>query len=350
MKDHLRILAPFNRKEDVRVYKNAGANELYCGYISPELLRRWPAAFNIVNRRGEGQSFERLDHFQEAVEEAEKNHMPVYVTVNGLYTAAQYPLLLKMIRSIESMPGVKGIIVADMGLLLTLRKRGFKKEVHISTGGTCFNAAAVNFYTDLGASRVILDRQLTSSEIRDIVTRVSPETDIELFILNEPCGGFIDGLCTFYHVFEQPHVLAKKPGLVCRSSYNAALFPRGCDFYHIQKNLDMYHVASFAATGKQLTPDKKRSDSFGCRICELFDLRACRIKSLKIVGRGKEQHVIRRSIQVVSQARSLLNSHSMTRQQYRSACKRILSNVMFDGAFMCTARDCYFSSQWARGA
>lgn len=350
MKKYFRILAPFNSTEDVRVYKKAGADELYCGYISPELSRRWPAAFNIVNRRGEGQSFERFDDFQAAVAEAEKYRLPVYVTMNGLYTAPQYPFLMELVRQIESVRGVTGIIVADMGLILALKDEGFSKEIHVSTGGTCFNASAVGFYEDIGASRIILDRQLTCSEIRDIVTRVDPETDVELFILNEPCGGFIDGFCTLYHIFEQPHILMEKDGVVCRSAYNTELPPRGCDFYHIQKDLAVFDVATACPTGKKLSADKKRSDSFGCRICDLYRLRDCRIKSLKIVGRGKEQHIIRRSVEVVSQARSLLRDPALTPQQYRSKCKRILSKVMFDGAFKCTSADCYFSSRWARDA
>ncbi len=170
IREYFRILAPFTHIEDVKILKNAGVDELYCSYVTEELTEKWPLAFNILNRRGEGQSFENYEIFKKAAEQANKYNLPVYVAINGLYTPEQYPLLLDLVKKIECLEGVKGIIVADLGFLLTLKKNKFKKEIHISTGGTCFNSNTVDFYQNLGANRIILPRQLTSSEIENIVT------------------------------------------------------------------------------------------------------------------------------------------------------------------------------------
>ena len=128
VRKHFRILAPFTHVEDVKLLKDAGADELYCGYVTKKLTDRWPLSFNILNRRGEGQSFENYYAFKEATEQAARYDLPVYVTINGLYTPEQYPLLTELTEQVECLDGVKGIIVADLGFLLTLRKNDFKKD------------------------------------------------------------------------------------------------------------------------------------------------------------------------------------------------------------------------------
>jgi hypothetical protein len=50
------FLAPFTSIEDVKLLKDAGADELYCGYVTEKLTKKWPLAFNILNRRRECQS------------------------------------------------------------------------------------------------------------------------------------------------------------------------------------------------------------------------------------------------------------------------------------------------------
>ena len=47
VRKHFRILAPFTHVEDVKLLKDAGADELYCGYVTKKLTDRWPLSFNI---------------------------------------------------------------------------------------------------------------------------------------------------------------------------------------------------------------------------------------------------------------------------------------------------------------
>ncbi|MFH0788098.1 MAG: hypothetical protein V2B13_10865, partial [Pseudomonadota bacterium] len=71
-----KIMAPFKAVSDIALLKHAGAGELYCGYITEELSRRWPSALNLINRRGEGQSFEDEGQFGEAMQEALRHQIP----------------------------------------------------------------------------------------------------------------------------------------------------------------------------------------------------------------------------------------------------------------------------------
>jgi len=353
-KKYFRILAPFTKIEDIVLLKNAGADELYCGYLTEELTRKWPAAFNILNRRGEGQSFESYDIFRKAINQAYKYNLPVYVTINGLYTPEQYPLLLELTNKISSLKGVKGIIIADFGLLLTLRKNNFKKEIHISTAGACFNSNTTDFYRKLGAKRIILDRQLTSSEIGNLIREIKSKIDIEIFIIEEGCGGFIDGLCTFFHCFEKIATKEEKikKGFFLHPSYNTEQTEKGCRFY-FSKELSRGHFKVFSAVsykekGNDLRFQEEKYCFFGCRICDLYDLKKYPIRSLKIIGRGSEPEYVAKLIRLVSTVLSYSSCNHITKRDYQQRCKNLFSRTLLNNKRYCTKFDCYFDKYWVK--
>ena len=347
---YFKILAPFNAIEDLAELKDAGADELYCGFIGEKLAEKWPAAFVVINRRGESQSFESYPAFEKAIARASRLGLPVFVTVNGLYTPEQYPLLLEMVDQIACLEGVKGIIVADVGLLLTLRKRGFKKEIHISTGGTCFNSGSADFFSSLGASRVVLDRQLTSSEVASVIDGISSGIAVELFIMNEGCGGFIDGFCTFFHCVEKAREEEIMKGFVLRQTYNLSQEKKGCDFYFLRElangRFKTYSADSYKEKNIGLKFDQKKNISCGCRLCDLYDFNRAPVKSLKIVGRGNAPGYTAEVIRLISRALSWLDAAGITRKEYQRKCREAFSKLTFDGKMRCTDLDCYFSTHW----
>ena len=345
-KKYFRIAAPFHTKDAIKSLKEAGADELYCGYVGRELSEKWPLAFNILNRRGEGHSFEDYDHFREATETARTHGMPVHVTLNGLYTPEQYPLLYKLAKSIDQLEGVQGLIVADVGFLLFLKRHHFKTEIHMSTGGTCFNASTLKFYENLGVKRVILDRQLTSEEIKAMMARSNTKSDIEVFIVNEPCGGFIDGFCTFSHCLENGEKTKISKNVLLYEAYNVEQHPKGCDFYkracvgeHCEK-IDAATLRKMRMRPKSSFVDLK---SLGCGVCGLYDLKNFPVKSLKIVGRGvSEAHTVQ-SIKFIAEVLRCLFQQGVTRKNYRKKCKKLCFEIMLQSKRLCTKKDCYFS-------
>ncbi len=192
----LKIASPFREKKEVLPLIEAGADELYCGYLSPEWVKRYTSL--EFERKGGGSNATDLKELKEAVDLAHKKNTPVYLTLNGLYVREQYSLLLEIVKQLEQID-FDGYIVADIGLLLTLREQGCKKQFHISTGGTVFNSEAARFYRNLGASRIILDRQ-TTLESMQALSQDNPDIDFEVFILNTLCV-YIDGFCTFLHTY-----------------------------------------------------------------------------------------------------------------------------------------------------
>jgi U32 family peptidase len=349
MKKYFRILAPFSRVEDVKLLKDAGADELYCGYVTQELTKNWPLAFNTLNRRGEDQSFEDYATFKKATELANQHNLPVYVTINGLYTCEQYPLLLELVEEVGRLEGVKGIIVADLGFLLTLKKNNFKKEIHISTGCTCFNSNTVDFFSNLGAKRIILDRQLASYEIESIFKEIKTAIDIEIFVIAQGCGGFIDGYCTFFHCFEKLKEEKIKNGVFLCSTYNLEQESKGCDFYFskiTERKFKVFSASTYEEKEIAIKIKEKKNKLYGCRICDLYDLKKYPIKSLKIVGRGIDQKYIAKLVNFIAKALFWLTCDNMSKREYQRKCKVLFSEIVYNNKAKCTKFDCYFSSYW----
>ncbi|MDP8216450.1 MAG: U32 family peptidase [Candidatus Kaelpia imicola] len=354
-KKYFRILAPFTHIEDIKLLKNTGADELYCGYVTEELIKKWPLAFNILNRRGEGQSFENYDIFRKAVDQANKHNLPVYVTINGLYTPEQYPLLLDLVKKIEFLKGVKGIIIADLGFLLTLIKNKFKKEIHISTGGTCFNSNTADFYQNLGASRIVLPRQLTANEIGNIIEEVKSKIDFEIFIIAESCQ-FIDGYCTFFHSHESESKFTKdmkiKSDTFLYPLYNTEQACKGCNFYFMEelagRRFKIFSATSHKEKKSNLKFQYNKNLSFGCRICDLYDLKKYPIRSLKIIGRGMDPKYNTKLVKLVSEALSYLTCGGISKRDYQHKCKDLFSKIIFKNKRRCTKFDCYFSPHWIK--
>jgi len=287
----MKILSPFSRKEEVVPIIEAGAVELYCGIVPHEWEDKY-GVFDTLNRReGYGANFSSFADLRFAVQLAHKRNVPVFVTMNGLYTRKQYPLIQKIIDKLKDIE-VDGLIVADMSLLLILQVSKFFREIHMGSGGTTFNSRTISFYKKLGASRIILDRHLTIGEIKDISKRSSSIVDLEVFILNTLCQN-VDGFCTFYHgfVFNDKEVIrgldVRNKKIKFLTTYDLKYGRHGCSLQYTERTFDN--------TGEKVTrrpisiERDTKQDNRGwkdCGACAMFDFNRIKITAVKIVERG----------------------------------------------------------------
>lgn len=279
----LKITVPFREAKEVVLLINAGADELYCGYLSPEWERKYT---NLeFERKGGCSNFTNLNSLKKAVDLAHKRNVPVYLVLNGLYVKSQYPLLLKIIKQLQSID-FDAFIVADIGLLLTLNKERIKKQIHISTGGTVFNSAAVDFYKNFGARRIIFDRQTTIESMEDIAKK-HPDMDFEAFVFFTLCT-YIDGFCTFLHTYgRMPYgdISKKNSALDVFTTYDLEALTDACQLNYSVEVLDA--ALNRGINKKEIKPSfyKRLVDSVECGACALYDIIGTGVKSVKIVGR-----------------------------------------------------------------
>ncbi len=117
----------------------------------------------------------------------------LYLTVNVLPHGAEYPALRRFLSSLKGI-GIDAIIAADLGVIATVRELLPDMPIHISTQASICSPAAARAYAALGASRLVLARELTLPEIAEIRRSLTPEVDLEAFVHGAMCVSY-SGRC-----------------------------------------------------------------------------------------------------------------------------------------------------------
>lgn len=344
----MKILAPTNKKEEVEELIKAGADELYCGVLE----RRWNQKYTNIaspNRREwTSANLASYDELKAVVDIAHSYSIPVYLTLNALYTQKQYPLIYQQIEQSRKI-GVDALILADLGLLLSLKKENIDSEIHISTGGTTFNSQTAKFYEELGATRIILPRHLQVQEIEEIV-RDCPGLKFEVFILNSGCKN-IDGFCTFHHGVNEvlhPYLwnLPKRLNLdryflniIRRLPKKTAQKIRG-NIFGIDSACLLNYTTSFLSNSASL--DKKRQHSIlenvssgfsflsgvdTCGACRLAEFVQMGVYGVKIVGRNYSTAKKVKDVTFLKTALSLMNNRSFSSDGFRTFVKNEFKRI-----------------------
>ena len=123
-----------------------------------------------------------------AVKFAHSHGVKVHVTVNTMprnHEIASLPAYLEQLDA----AGVDALIVADMGAFTLAGKYAPHCQRHISTQQSIANYECAQAWFDLGASRVVLARELNLEEIRTIRQKVDPKLEIETFGHGAMCEG-----------------------------------------------------------------------------------------------------------------------------------------------------------------
>ena len=127
----------------------------------------------------------------EGVRLAHSMNKKIYLTLNILPREDMYPALEEYLGEISGIP-VDAFIVADLGVVSLLRRVRPDAVIHVSTQASAVSSYACEMYKSLGASRVVLARELSLEEIK----RIRDKTDIELevFVHGSMCVSY-SGLC-----------------------------------------------------------------------------------------------------------------------------------------------------------
>lgn len=172
------LLAPAGNLEKLKYAIEFGADAVYAGVPDFSLRVR----INNFNR----------ETIKEAVEFVHKNKKKIYITLN-IYAhnrhLAEVEKHLKFLKTLD----IDGVIVSDPGIIMLVKKHLPKVDIHLSTQANATNWQAVKFWQAQGVSRVILAREVTLSEIKEIRKKV-PKMELEYFIHGAMCMSY-SGRC-----------------------------------------------------------------------------------------------------------------------------------------------------------
>lgn len=133
------------------------------------------------------------EEIEKAVEIAHEKGKKVYITLNIIARDKDFDGLKDYLRFLENAK-VDAVIVADIGMLQFVRVLAPMLSVHVSTQANIINSYSANLMAELGAKRLILARELSLEEIKQIRKNVSPKVEIEVFVHGAMCMAY-SGRC-----------------------------------------------------------------------------------------------------------------------------------------------------------
>lgn len=169
------LLSPAKDKETAFAAIDCGADAVYMG----------AAAFGA--RKNAPNS---LDDIRDVVNYAHKFRVKVFITLNTILTDSELDEAVTLAGELDKI-GVDALIVQDMGLLEKIKTIGI--PVHISTQADNRDLEKVSFFNNLGAARVVLARELSLKQIKEIHD-ANPNLELEAFVHGALCVSY-SGQC-----------------------------------------------------------------------------------------------------------------------------------------------------------
>lgn len=255
------VLAPAGDMERLKAAIRYGADAVYLG--STEFGMRASAA-----------SFGE-EELPKAVELAHGAGVKVYLTCNTLPRSGEIDRMGNFLRWAGGC-GVDAFIVTDLGVLGLLREVLPKAEVHISTQAGVVNwRAAAEFYR-MGAKRVVLARELSLEEVREIRQRTPQELELEVFVHGAMCMS-VSGRCLLSNYMTGRDANRGQCAQPCRWNYRLVEEKRPGQYYPVFED----EAGSYILNAKDL-----------CLLEHLGELIEAGVSSLKIEGRAKSAYYV----------------------------------------------------------
>ena len=196
------LLAPASGMEKIKIALLYGADAVYFGGRNYSLRAN---AKNLSN-----------EEIKEACDFAHKLNKKVYVTVNIIFHDEDAVGLVDYLKDLEKC-GVDAIIVSDPLVIDIVKKNKIKLPIHISTQYSTVNYETVKFFKELGVERVVLGRECTRDEIKEIIDKTGIE--IEVFIHGAMCASY-SGRCVLSNYFTNRDANRGGCAQICRWDFD----------------------------------------------------------------------------------------------------------------------------------
>ena len=196
----IELLSPAGDLERLKVTLLYGADAVYIGG------ERFGLRANATNFS--------IDEIKEGCKFAHKLNKKVYLTLNIVFHNEDIDEVEDYIKEVVD-AGIDAFIVSDP-CIISYIKENFDVEVHLSTQNSTTNYETVKYFKDEGIDRVVLARELSKSEIKEIIDKVG--VDIEVFIHGAMCTCF-SGRCALSNYVTNRDANRGGCAQVCRFSF-----------------------------------------------------------------------------------------------------------------------------------
>ena len=213
----IELLSPAGDLERLKVTLLYGADAVYIGG------EKYSLRANATNFT--------LDEIKQGCDFAHKLGKKVHLTLNIVFHNEDMLEVKDYIKDVVSC-GIDAFIVSDPFIISYIKENYPQVEVHLSTQNSTTNYETVNFFGENGIDRVVLARELSKEEIKEIIDKTN--TDIEVFIHGAMCTCY-SGRCALSNYVTNRDANRGGCAQVCRF----ALETKGEDFTFATKDMNM---------------------------------------------------------------------------------------------------------------
>ena len=213
---------------------------------------------------------EELPH---AVKYAHDHGVKAHVTVNIMPRNDEIATLPAYLEQLND-AGVDALIVADMGAFTLAGKYAPNCQRHISTQQSIANYECAQAWFDLGATRVVLARELNLEEIREIRRKVDPKLEIETFGHGAMCVSY-SGRCLLSNYMTGRDSNRGACAQPCRYQYALMEEKRPGEYFPVYED----EKGTYILNSRDM-----------CMIDHLGDLMEAGVDCIKIEGRAKSAY------------------------------------------------------------
>lgn len=358
----MNIVSPISRIDEVEPVIEAGADEVYCGVFTFEESKEYTNLCCLNRRATAVASLNSFGELKRIVNIAHSHNVLVSFTINERYSERQFPSALSQIdKAIES--GIDALIVADIGLLYMLKRRKLEDvKIHISSTNMVLNSESIDFYRELGASRIILPRQLTMEEI-GVIARKCPNIELEILVLNKKCR-YAEGFCALQHGLTEAKYsfLVRLQNLDIVKKFSDFLpkyiinIYRNHFFKHEFYCYSIYNTCISASLSNHKKGDVVEDISSyfsskidiesilnvnGCAVCSLYGLDKLGINFVKIIGRGNSVKKKVLDVRFISDSIGLIKE-KLTEREFRQKVRDLYRRIHLSD---CNPEYCYYPDE-----
>lgn len=209
-----------------------------------------------------------------AVEYAHNKNVKVYVTVNIFARNADLDKAAEYFKFLYS-AGVDAVLITDIGLISLCKSVAPALPIHISTQANTLNKFAVKAWHNMGAERVVLARELSLKEVKEI-HEFCPGVELEAFAHGAMCISY-SGRCLLSNYLNGRDANRGECVQACRWSYEIRESNKGGEFYPIEQD----EKGTYILNSKDLN-----------MISHIGEMLKSGIVSLKIEGRMKSEYYL----------------------------------------------------------
>lgn len=253
------LLAPAGNMEKLKAAILFGADAVYLGGKS----------FGLRAFSG---NFSR-EELREAVEFAHEHGKRVYVTVNIYAHNADLEALEGYLEYLQEI-SVDALLIADLGVFRLAREIIPDMELHVSTQANITNWKSAEVWQSLGAKRIVLARELSAKEIREI--RRHSDAELEMFVHGAMCISY-SGRCYLSSYLTGRDANRGSCTQPCRWKYQLVEEKRPGQYFPVEED----ERGSYIMNSKDL-----------CLLPYLKEIIESGVDSLKIEGRMKSVHYV----------------------------------------------------------